>query len=766
MKKYIVYNHVHMKNVGAWKYAFAFILALIFGSILYNRSSMPPYGYPINELSNNYWGVIVDIAHRWRTFDFTVWTRSLGGGYDLFSSGQYPILNPTNALAWVLSDDVFYLVKLIEPYVLGFFFMMVLVWDVFKTRWYVAVFGGLAYMGLLFGKQMTIAESPYFLMGVALFPAMVLAFLKWRDKSPVWAAAAVGGLVGFQFLSEGVTQLPQLILWWLLFFLVCRLPKVKASAAFITAFFVVSAVQLLPTLQFFLHESARTAGQYGVNNYPLWGNGVNSVGFHCVNLLTGTDPLREKTSVVLILACAAAGILGMGKAQLSAPYVNFLRAMWIATALYFAMPTAFGIISDLAPFTQKAFTWMSFFSIRYGLHILDFCLVLTMCLIIHEDNFVFKKSAGLNWRLIPAFLLFLCGLVLSFIPITLFYFPNIADAMPSLPWLAHYVPPKIKAGLNFLFTGLACLIGIVLRPGGLIRHAVMIYFLLGMSFMFFLDSFKWYDKGCRVQEEAFQLDSPERHYYEKAKGKYLLPFITAHYPQIQSNAEPAWTAHNYNLLYGVAGTSGFMALAPRRLIQFQAHFNNRLNNSEIKLKSGGAFFLNIYEPTPAAFASYFPADFTMIRKDQPLPWPGFKKVVSGEKYDVYEREKPTERVYFADRLAILPLKELVKEFERPRSKTVFVEEADARSYTLPQGGFESKTARYHDFKQPNDGQLSFTAVSDAPTIIVVPERFQRGWNVLIDGNSVDIFPAYYLFIGFAMPAGSHRIELKYNPFNS
>ena len=191
-----------------WKYFISLLAAIVLGFNIYHRGSLPPYGHPLNELSDNYWGVITDIAHRWRSFDVSWWSRSLGGGISLFTSGEYPVLNPTNALAWFLNDDAFFLTKLIEPYVLGFFFMMVLLWDVFQLRWYISCLGGLAYMGLTLAKATTMAESPYFLYGCGLFPGMVLAAIKLWPKHIYLAACAVGAFLALQFLGEGVTQMP------------------------------------------------------------------------------------------------------------------------------------------------------------------------------------------------------------------------------------------------------------------------------------------------------------------------------------------------------------------------------------------------------------------------------------------------------------------------------------------------------------------------------------------------------------------------------
>lgn len=143
----IVGNNAFMRN-----FFIASASALALGVFLWLSSDLPPSGPPTNELSNHTWGILVDIAHKWRNFDFSFWDRGVGGGTNLYTSGFYPILNPTNAGAFFLNDDQFFLFKLIEPYVLGVFFMTLFLLDVAKLSPPYAIFGGFLYMGLGFGR--------------------------------------------------------------------------------------------------------------------------------------------------------------------------------------------------------------------------------------------------------------------------------------------------------------------------------------------------------------------------------------------------------------------------------------------------------------------------------------------------------------------------------------------------------------------------------------------------------------------------------------
>jgi hypothetical protein len=57
--------------------------------------------------------------------------------------------------------------------------------------------------------------------------------------------------------------------------------------------------------------------------------------------------------------------------------------------------------------------------------------------------------------------------------------------------------------------------------------------------------------------------------------------------------------------------------------------------------------------------------------------------------------------------------------------------------------------------------LQVTAVTDA--FLVVSAAYANDWNAYIDGKQVEVSRADYALQGVAVPAGTHTIELKYEP---
>ncbi len=521
-----------MPTNAVWKYFASFILALIIGINIFSRVDLPPYGAPINELSDNYWGVIVDIAHRWRSFDVSLWNRELGAGISLFSTGQYPVLNPTNFLAWFVNDDVFMLIKLIEPYVMGIFFMMVLLWDVFKTRWYIALFGGLSYMGLLLSKATTMAESPYFLYACGLFPLMVLVMMKLRHKHIYLTAAAVGCLIAVQFIGEGVTQIPQLVIWWVLFLLVGIIGQwvkhnyqhpvryavqgIMASGIVVISTITAAAVQFLPTLHYFRYESSRSMGYYIINNFKLFGERPpsNNLNFDDIVFKAFFESgMRSQALLIIIGILIALAIVHMGRIFVEAKHHKIIYQLWTATIIYFLLPSCAGLITDIFPATTKLLSFMSYFNFGYGLHILDCCIILTLCLMIDDDRLVLLAKHASPLRKIIAAVCLVAIMVYALLPTMIELWPSITNMAWIKPISQYIKLPSLKKANYFALSMGVLIVLLAFRPWRYVRHILLIYILVGLGFMMTLDCFKWYDKGCRTHVDQYQLNSPEHTYY-------------------------------------------------------------------------------------------------------------------------------------------------------------------------------------------------------------------------------------------------------------
>ena len=259
----------------------SFLASMILGTVLWLRSDPPPYSYP-DQYGNEYYSHMADIARKWRSLNIlTFWDNGIGGGLSNFSTCQYPILNPLNSVAWILSDDQFQIFFLVAPFVTGLFFTMLLLLEVFALRLPYALLGALYYLGLGLTRNGWIAETPQSLWGAFLFPAAVFFYFKHSKKDAYWATTLVGLVLAFQFSVSGVWSFPQNFLWWLYFlgtgFLLALKTKPLLQTlweTFLGALILgitsagVFATQFIPIYNFVVNESGRPTGYYSINSLP------------------------------------------------------------------------------------------------------------------------------------------------------------------------------------------------------------------------------------------------------------------------------------------------------------------------------------------------------------------------------------------------------------------------------------------------------------------------------------------------------------------
>lgn len=65
--------------------------------------------------------------------------------------------------------------------------------------------------------------------------------------------------------------------------------------------------------------------------------------------------------------------------------------------------------------------------------------------------------------------------------------------------------------------------------------------------------------------------------------------------------------------------------------------------------------------------------------------------------------------------------------------------------------------------QHDAGRIAAEVQCDGPGFLVFAERHDEGWRALVDGVPAPLRRAYGLVLGLAVPAGAHRVELRYAP---
>ncbi|MDD2308639.1 MAG: YfhO family protein [Desulfuromonadaceae bacterium] len=60
-------------------------------------------------------------------------------------------------------------------------------------------------------------------------------------------------------------------------------------------------------------------------------------------------------------------------------------------------------------------------------------------------------------------------------------------------------------------------------------------------------------------------------------------------------------------------------------------------------------------------------------------------------------------------------------------------------------------------------RIVVTAAASANALLVLGEKYYKGWKATIDGNPVDIVPVNHVLRGVYLPPGAHRVEFRFDP---
>lgn len=743
----------------------SFVIALCACTLLWINSDAPPYGKPVDEINNSYYGIIMQIAHKWQSGSFSLWDREAGGGMPLFSMATYPLLNPTNVSALFLSENNFYLFKLIEPFFFGIFFMAFLLLEGFNFSMTVACFGALSYMGLIIsrGGGSPMAQSPQFLIGCAFFPAMVYGCVKYKDN-PIKAASLIGVVIALMFLMAGVTQFPQTIIWWTFFFTIYVFHKFKKHSLLkrtilwgITLFSLVFiscslfGIQFFPTAFYTLNESPRVDSWYhSINSFPIY----PCTYFRCLSYLVsravlGTDGISSRAIHAIFILCVILMVRYWPNIRNILKENSAYSYLWGTAVMYFIFPTIVGTTAKLLPFLRPSLKIMSSFTFAYGVHFLDFCIILTLCFLITKIPQIEIKRSSIVQKLIMS-LVIIPAFLWGVIPVIVKIFPVLSIALNKIhTGFEILYPSALKGAIVIAFVTTIWFWYLIFRPQYRWLKLLCSFGLILIGFMSLYTCWSWFGRGAGVNTADFALSSPEHVYYQKQKGKFYLPY-----------SEAPTMCHNYSLMYGIKSTCGFLAVPPYRYEKYLRFFNKQTLGPSL------FDFGHVYPP-PASVTTYFPAEFTSIKKGRNPRWPGFKKVIDGEKYDMWERSISPSRVIFADQLIIRKFEEIMTVMGTdPLKSTLAVEEKDARVrniYETQLSKLNSSQVNYTNFKQVRDDALSFDVKTKGKVFVMVPEMFQSGWELIVNGRKQKLFPAWYLFLGFQLEAGDHHVQLRYLP---
>jgi hypothetical protein len=203
-------------------------------------------------------------------------------------------------------------------------------------------------------------------------------------------------------------------------------------------------------------------------------------------------------------------------------------------------------------------------------------------------------------------------------------------------------------------------------------------------------------------------------------------------------------------MLGIPTANGCDPLAPERMIQVRLSF------------SPGARWGTCYQVVNASSPVVGLCNVRYLLSRAPLPDRGLELAAEIAAYKIYQNKEALPRFFLVNRVTRVDrLSQAAALLHAPGfdpAQTAIVEAPD---------GFEPLPAA------PAHGEIevisyrSTSAVlathADAPSFLVAAEAYYPGWEAAIDGERVPLYAADVAFRGIRVPAGDHRVEMRFVP---
>ncbi|HPO14562.1 MAG TPA: YfhO family protein [Candidatus Hydrogenedentes bacterium] len=199
--------------------------------------------------------------------------------------------------------------------------------------------------------------------------------------------------------------------------------------------------------------------------------------------------------------------------------------------------------------------------------------------------------------------------------------------------------------------------------------------------------------------------------------------------------------------YGVEEWLGYDGLYPKRIMQFSKTLKTDLWNSIEPVCS-----IQYYLHNPR-----YPQNFPVDNPEY------FEKTGTFNGIDVYRNKKALPRVFLVGNVEVIEnqpeLFTKLMDTAYDPSKTVVTESPPPGDLPHSDGELGNAHITHYSFTR-----IQVNVEANAPCTLILSDAFYPGWKAYIDGQSSEIFPAYYAFRGVLIAPGSHIVEFRYYPW--
>ena len=406
-------------------------------------------------------------------------------------------------MAWLFNDDQFIVFLLVAPFATGLFFTMLFLLEEFALRLPYALLGSLYYLGLGLARNTILPESSETLWGCFLLPAGLYFYFKYSRRDAYWATAVAGIVLAFHFSISGVFSIPQNILWWLYFlsarFLLAlkKIPILQNLKQLILCALLLGiisagmfATQFIPVYSFVATEGARPTGGYSINTLPL------AFWFDWLPLFV-TQPMGVSMfGIYALLITAVALVTAHGK-NLVANLRNrcSLLQMWLAMGIYIVFPSILEFIATSGSSISSLLSPLTKFNLQYALNTLDFCVAVTLAVILGQEQFQLSGATVPSSKQFPIIMLVISALSVSAVPL-------VRD--PRVGTLTVLIMTGI--GVGYIFW----------RPTNRLVYPALGTAFAVLGFMTTNTVYVYNDKGKRSHFADYQTETPEYKFFTSA----------------------------------------------------------------------------------------------------------------------------------------------------------------------------------------------------------------------------------------------------------
>jgi hypothetical protein len=170
---------------------------------------------------------------------------------------------------------------------------------------------------------------------------------------------------------------------------------------------------------------------------------------------------------------------------------------------------------------------------------------------------------------------------------------------------------------------------------------------------------------------------------------------------------------------------------------------------------------NIVEDLRAPFLSFLNVRYAIVGSGDPPP-PGWTRRASTPGGDLLENPAVLPRAFVPATIRAVPDGPAAVEAMRPISD--FAQEGIVEAGTHEPAGpaFRNGVANVR-IASYRSASLVLAIEADEPAVVATSVTAWRGWKARLDGAVAEPLIYNYAFLGFRVPAGKHRLELRYVP---